>query len=402
MVVAHCGASVLHTGASVAMRKFQHLMGLLVIASATCAGGCRRPVTASAVAPPEVYVATVVEQDVPEYLNLVGQTDGYQDVDIRARVEGFLESVDFREGSFVRAGDLLYRIDRKPLEAELAGAVADKATAEARLTKTMNDVARYTPLVSKQAVSRQELDDARSAEQAARSQVAAASAAVEKAKLDLSYTSITSPIAGLVGITRFHPGNLVGRGEATLLTTVSQIDPILFKVGITEADFLRVARRYPERVGEVPRAMGIELTLADGTRHRYSGHIRTFERAVNPLTGTLGVQIEFPNTGYVLRPGQYGRAQILIDVKKNARLVPQRAVQEVQNEYSVAVVNAEGKVTFRSVKVGDRLGTLWVVDEGVSPGERVVAEGLQRVQDGTTVRTKPYEERAEPVEGVAN
>jgi len=349
---------------------------------------CEKP---APVAPPprEVYVTGVVQKDVPVYLELVGQTQGFQDVDIRARVEGFLERVTFREGSFVRKGDLLYEIDRKPLEAILAAAKADQATAQARLEKANNDVTRYTPLVAKQAVSQQELDNARAAQDAARSQVEAAKAAVEKSTLDLSYTRVSSPIDGLVGTTLVKEGNLVGRGEPTLLTTVSQIDPIIFKVGVTEADYLRVIKRDPSRAGQESQVAGIELTLADGAMHPQKGRLGPVERAVNAQTGTLGIQIFFPNPQAVLRPGQYGRARLLADTKAGALLVPQRAVQELQGLYSVAVVGADNKVAFRNVKVGPRVNTLWVIEEGLKLGEQVVAEGLQAIQDGMTVSPKP-------------
>jgi membrane fusion protein, multidrug efflux system len=380
--------------------------GVLTIAltatTAASTAACRRPAATTAPPPPEVYVAAVVQQDVPEYLELVGQTDGFQDVDIRARVEGFLDTMQFQEGSFVRAGQVLYQIDRKPLEAALAQAVAEKATAEARLTKSTNDVRRYTPLVAKQAVSRQELDDAASAQQAAKSQVEAASASVDKAKLDLGYTHVVSPINGLVGATLVKPGNLVGKNEPTLLTTVSQIDPILFRVGVTEAEFLRISKRFPERVGKPTRASGIELMLADGTSHSHTGRVHAIDRAVNATTGTLGAQLEFPNPEFILRPGQYGRARVLIDMRKGALLVPQRAVQELQNQYSVAVVSADQKVSFRKVKVGPRVDTLWVVDEGLEPGERVVAEGLQSIRDGMTVHARPFVDTAGGTTEAAN
>ena len=365
--------------------------------AAACAAACNRPGPAVAPQAPEVYVAPVVQQDVPEYLDLVGQTQGSQDVDIRARVEGYLETMNFREGAFVRKGERLYRIDPKPLQAALAGATADLETARARLEKTANDVNRYTPLAAKQAVSQQELDNARSAHEAARSQVDAAKAAVEKARLDLSYTSVLSPIDGLVGTTQVKPGSLVGRGESTLLTTVSRIDPIIFKVAVTEADYLRVARRAPERIGQAPRLSDIQLTLADGTVHPHTGRVGPVERAVNAATGTLGVQIYFPNPDSVLRPGQYGRARLLLDTKIGALLVPQRAVREIQSLHSVAVVNADAKVTFRNVKVGPRVGTLWVIEEGLKPGERVVAEGLQSISEGLTVRATPMAETSHPV-----
>ena len=366
----------------------RHAMFIAVGVVASFAGGCKKPAPAAA-PPPEVYVAPVVQQDVPVYLDLVGQTAGFLDVEIRARVEGFLETVNFREGSFVKKGALLYQIDRKPLEAVLMGARADQARAQASFEKAANDVARYTPLVAKQAVSQQELDNAVSLRQAARAQVNAAKAAVDEAILNLGYTRVTAPISGLVGTTQVKPGNLVGRGSPTLLTTISQIDPMIFRVAVTEADYMRLAKRTPARAGKAPRAGGIELTLADGTEHPQTGQVGPIERAVDPATGTLGVQLIFPNPQFVLRPGQYGKARVLIETKRDALLIPQRAVQELQNLHSVAVVDAEGRVAFRNVEVGPRVDTLWVIDEGLQPGDQVVAEGLQAIRDGAVVRTKP-------------
>jgi len=367
------------------------LVALAAIAALSAA--CKEAPAPAAPPPPEVYVLPVVQKDVPTYLELVGQTRGFQDVEVRARVEGFLERVHFQEGVAVRAGAPLYDIDRKPLEAIVAQAKADQATAEARLAKAENDVARYTPLVVKQAVSQRELDDARAERDATRSQVEAAKAAVEKATLDLGYTRITSPIAGLAGTTLVKAGNLVGRGENTLLTTISQIDPMIFEVGVTEADYLRIARRgqqsgkAPGRGGAAP-VEGIELTLADGTKYPQTGKVGPVNRAVDPTTGTLGVQVIFPNPELILRPGQFGRAKALLEMKPGALLVQQRAVQELQSLYSVAVVDDAGKVAFRSVKVGPRVDSMWVIEEGLKPGERVIVEGVQRVQEGMTVTAK--------------
>ena len=350
---------------------------------------CEKPAPPAA-PPTEVYVTDVIQKDVPVYLELVGQTKGFQDVDIRARVEGFLQTVNFREGSLVRKDALLYEIDRKPLEAALAAAKADQAAAQARLEKARNDVTRYTPLVAKQAVSQQELDNARASQDAATAEVEAGRAAVEKATLDLSYTRVTSPIDGLTGQTLVKPGNLVGRGESTLLTTVSQLDPILFRVAATEADYLRFAKRQTERqTGDAPRAADIQLTMADGTLYARTGRVNFVERAVDPTTGTLGMELEFPNPDRLLRPGQYGRARLLLETNTGALLVPQRAVQELQSIFSVAVVDAGNKVAFHTVKVGPRVGSLWVITEGLKPGEHVVVEGLQRIQDGMTVVAKP-------------
>jgi membrane fusion protein (multidrug efflux system) len=342
-------------------------------------------------APPEVYVADVVQRDVPVYMELVGQTKGFQDVEIRARVEGYLDRVAFTEGTFVRRGTLLYQIDPKPLEAALANAKANLATAEARLQKAETDVNRLTPLAKQQAVSQQELDNALSAQDAARAQVDANKAAVDKAALDLGYATIRSPIDGLVGTTQVKAGNLVGRGESTLLTTVSQVDPILFRAGVSEAEYLRVAKRVTE-MGGPPAARtraDVELLLADGTVHPYKGSLQTIERAVDPTTGTLAVQFTFPNPERVVRPGQYGRARGVNEVKTGALLVPQRAVAELQNLYSVAVVGEGNKIAFRNVKVGPRVDGLWVIEEGLKPGEKVVVEGLQRLRDGVVVSPKP-------------
>jgi len=366
-------------------RPFILFAVVVVIGSETACRKAPPPATAT----PEVYVTTAIQEDVPEYLELAGQTQGFQDVDIRARVEGFLESVNFREGSFVRKGDLLYQIDPKPFQAALAQAKADLATAKARLERASNDVTRYTPLAAQRAVSQKELDDARSAQDAARGQVEAAQAAVDTATLNLGYTRVYSPIDGLVGSTQVKPGNFVGRGEATLLTTVSQINPIIFRVAMSEADYLRVAKRRPLQTGKVPQAANIELTLADGAVHPYLGRVGVVERQVNAATGTLGIQLYFPNPQSVLRPGQYGRARLLLDVKKNALLVPQRAVQEVQNLYSVAVVDDRNHVSFRNVTVGPREGELWVIEKGLQPGDRVVAEGIQAVGEGMLVKARP-------------
>ena len=358
------------------------------IVAAALNSACEKPAPA-APPPTEVYVTSVVQKDVPVYLDMVGQTQGYQDVEIRARVEGFLQSMDYQEGSFVQKGALLYVIDPKELQAALSQSKADQATAQARLEKATNDVNRYTPLVAKQAVSRQELDDAKAAQDAARSQVDAAKAGVDKATLDLGYTRVTSPIAGLAGTTLVKPGNLVGRGQNTLLTTVSQIDPMLFRVGLTEADYLKIAKRNQSRAAGAPKVTGIELTLSDGTVHPQTGTVNTVDRAVDPATGTLGVQFAFPNPDHVLRPGQFGRARVLLETKTGALLVPQRAVQELQNLYSVAIIDASNKVGFRNVKVGQRVGSDWVIEDGLKPGERVVVEGLQRIRDGMTVEAKP-------------
>jgi membrane fusion protein, multidrug efflux system len=364
-------------------------LALSAVLTAGLGVACGQKEAAAPPPPPEVMVANVVQRDVPIVMELVGQTKGSEDVEIRARVEGFLEDVAFTEGSVVTKGQLLYRIDPKTLQANLANAEADLATWKSRFVKTENDVKRLTPLAAQQAVSQQELDNAVAAENAARAQVAAATATVEKNRIDLGYATVTSPIEGLVGTTLVKAGNLVGRGESTLLTTVSRLDPILFRAGMSEAEYLRLVRR----VDEIRRERGgkpvpIELVLADGTVHPQTGLLDVIERAVDAATGTLTIQFKFPNPGGVLRPGQYGRARFVLETRKDAMLVPQRAVQELQNLYNVAVVGGDNKVAIKTVKVGPRVGSLWVIESGIMPSDRVVVEGLQRLRPGMTVSAK--------------
>jgi len=379
------------------MKRNASLFLCIVVLMAVSA--CSKEAPPAAPPPPDVMVTAPIQRDVPVYMELVGQAVGFQDVEIRARVEGFLETVAFTEGSLVRKGQLLYKIDPKPLQAILANAKANLATSQARLEKARNDVNRFKPLVAQQAVSQQELDNAISAQDAALAQVDAGRAAVEKAEFDLGYTTISAPLDGLIGTTKVKAGNLVGRGESTLLVTISQIDPILFRAGIAEAEYLKVARRFTEeqaqgvvRQGKTP----IQLILADGTVHPHEGRLDAVERNVDTLTGTIALQIKFDNPERIVRPGQFGRVKFVIDQKKDALLVPQRAVQELQNLYNLAVVGADNKVNFRTVKVGPREGTLWVIEEGLKPGERVVVEGLQRLREGATVNPKPVPAETKP------
>ena len=246
-----------------------------------------------------------------------------------------------------------------------------------RLAKANNDVARYRPLVAKQAVSASSMTRSRS-----------------RMRHGRRWTPPRPPSTSQRGsagrgTTLVKTGNLVGRGESTLLTTISQIDPALFRVGVTEADYLRIARRNIDSGRQGGPQTGIQLTLADGTVYPHTGKVNVVDRAVDPTTGTLGIQLLFPNPDLLLRPGQYGRARALLDNKPGALLVQQRAVQELQNLYSVAVVDGSGKVAFKNVKVGPRVDSLWVIEEGLTASDKVVVEGLQRIQDGMTVTAKP-------------
>jgi len=335
--------------------------------------------------PPDVRVAVVEQRDVPIYIELVGSTLGSQDVEIRPRVQGYLVSMNFIEGAFIRKGDLLYKIDPLPFEASLAEARSNLATANAMLDKTKNDVARYTPLAKLKAVSKQELDNALSSQEAAQSQVAAYEAKVAQAKLDLAYTTITSPTDGIIGTTKVKVGSLVGRGESTLLNTVSQIDPILFRCAIAEAEYLKIARRGEAYNQALKKQYAVDLILADGSVHPHKGKLDAVERAVDPTTGTLTGQFIFPNPERILRPSQYGRARLVVDVKQNAVLIPQRAVQEIQGLNTVMVVKSDATVEQRMVKAGERVDDQWIIESGVKPGESVIVEGIQKVTPGIKV-----------------
>jgi membrane fusion protein (multidrug efflux system) len=256
------------------------------------------------------------------------------------------------------------------------------------LEKTNNDVARYKPLAAEQAISQQELDNALSAQEAARAQVAAYDALVAKAKLDLAYTNITAPVDGLIGTTQKKVGSLVGRGENTLLNTISQVDPILFRCAIAEAEYLRLARLGERNRAAIEKQFGVELILADGSIFDHKGRLDAVERAVDSATGTLTGQFIFPNPKRILRPGQYGKARFVTDVKENALLVPQLAVQEIQGLYSVMVVTPDNTVQQRMVEAGERVGNLWIIDSGLKPGEKVIVEGLQKVRPGVQVTAK--------------
>lgn len=323
---------------------------------------------------PEVTFTTPTQKTVPTYLELVGQAQGFEDIEIRARVEGYLKSIDFKEGTFVEKDSLLYTIDPKQLE-------ADYENIKARYTKTQNDVDRLTPLLAKQAVSKQELDNAVAARDAAKAQL-------ENAQLNVDYATIKAPISGIVGVSHVKAGSLVGRGENTLLTTISQVDPIIYQVGLSETEYLKLINRDKKNP---ETKSNIALILADGSTYEFPGEFESADRSIDAQTGTLKVKVKFNNPKRVLRPGQSGRLRVITDAAEGALLIPQRAVSEIQGIYNVAVITNENKISLRTVKVGSRTADgYWVITEGLKPEDRVVVEGLQRVREGIEVNAKPY------------
>jgi membrane fusion protein (multidrug efflux system) len=318
---------------------------------------------------------------VPEIVESIGQTKGSTEVEVRARIEGFLDSVLFEEGRPVHKGDLLYEIDPKPFVASVNRAKGVLASAQADLLKARQDVARYKPLVEQNAISREEFETAQAMEQVAVAKVDAARAALEAAQLELGYTKVMSPIDGLAGKTEVKAGALVGRGQSTLLTTISTIDPIACRFALSERDYLALARRVKQSEDR-PK---FEMILADGSTHPYPGTFVFIERLVDPSTGTILMEVSFPNPERIVRPGQFARVRFPIAIRKDALLVPQRAVSELQATYSVAVVTSDDKVEIRPVRVGPRSAGLWVIDSGLKPGERVVVDGLLKVRNGSVV-----------------
>lgn len=336
--------------------------------------------------PPEVKVATVLQRDVPIYMEAIGQTRGNTETEIRARVEGFVEKVHFREGTAVTKGQLLYTLDQRSLEEALAQAKGNLAEAQAQWVRTKQDVARFQPLVADNAVSRQEYETSVALEQAAAAAVDAAQAAARRAEVNLGYARVTAPGDGLIGKTEVHEGTLVGRGSPTLLTQISKIDPIHVRFTLAEKDYLRFARALGSAdTHATATKMPLEMVLADGSVHPQPGRLVFVDRNVDPQTGTILLEASFPNPDKIVRPGQYARVRAAVETKKGAILVPQRAVQEIQGVFNVAVVKADDTVDFRTVTTGERVGSLWIIGSGLEPGERVIIEGLQKVRPGSKI-----------------
>ena len=376
-----------------AAREF--LIHFSVLIALTTLLGCTKEQSPAAAPPPppppEVLVAPVLQQDIPVYSEWLGTTDGAINAQIRARVQGYLQARHYREGIFVKSGDLLFSIDPRPYQAALDQAKGDLGRAEAALGKTRLDVARYTPLAKEGAISQQELDNAIQADRGNQAALAGMRAAVKQAELNVEWAQVRSPIDGIAGIAAAQIGDLISAN--TLLTTVSRVDPIKVTFPISEREYLKFADRIGLAMQAEKRAErhgpSIQLVLADGSVYGERGEFALPNREIDLKTGTITLVSYFPNPKSILRPGLYAKVRAETDRKAGALLIPQRAVQELQGTRRVAVVNAENKVEFRVVKASTRVGTLWVIDEGLTPGDRVVVEGLQKVRDGAVVVPKP-------------
>ena len=363
------------------------------------ASGCKKEAAPSA-PPPTVEVTGVVQQDIPIYHEWIGSTDGLVNAEIRAQVTGYLIAQNYHENSPVKKGDLLFEIDPRPFQAALDQAKGELAQAEARLGKADLDVKRYAPLIKDNAISQEEYDDAVQAQLGANAAVVAAKAHVEQAQLNLGFTKITSPVDGIASIAKAQIGNLVGPGSGEL-TTVSQVDPIKVYFNVTEQAYINFAKMYSGEGGRYERLRQLEINvlLADGSTYPLPGKIYASDREIGATTGALRLEALFPNPDYNLRPGEFARVRLKFDTEHNALLVPQRAVSELQGTYQVDVVDSENKIHIQPVTVGERSGQLWIIKQGLHPGDRVVVEGLQKVREGTVVNATNFvaEVQARPV-----
>jgi membrane fusion protein, multidrug efflux system len=407
---------------------------LVLAAALISAAGCSNQVTGAAVsAPLVVEVANVEQRDVPVYSEWIGTLDGFVNADIKAQVTGYLLEQAYQEGEFVKKGQLLFQIDPRPFQAaldqaqgqlaqaegqlaqaraELSQALAQVSVAEANQRRTQLDVDRYTPLAQQQAITQQDLDNATQNNLAAKAQVQSAQAqvataraqiiaanaavqsskaAAENAQINLGFTRLTSPIDGIPGIAQQQVGSLVNPASPTI-TTVSTVDPIRVYFTVAEQEYLDFRRRYttPDTLDAARKALRLELILADGTVYPQNGSYYFADRQVDVRTGAIRVAGLFPNPGNTLRPGQYGKVRTALRMRPGALLVPQRAVNELQGSYQIALVDRDNKVEIRTVTVGERIGSQWIIAEGLHPGERVVAEGLQKVRQGMQVTPKPF------------
>jgi membrane fusion protein, multidrug efflux system len=369
----------------------RRLFSLLIVPAVILTlSGCKRAEPKTEAKPPEVEVVAVEQRDVPIYTEWVGTLAGYVNAQIQPRVTGYLLRQNYKEGSFVKSGQLLFEIDPRTYQAALEQARGQLQQAEAALGKTQIDVKRLTPLAKDQVVSQQELDNAVQANLGNQAGVAAAKAQVAQAQLNLEFTKVISPIDGIAGVAQAQVGDLVAANVP--LTTISTVDPIKVFFSVSEQEHLNWLRMNPdpEKRAERERNIRLQMILADGTLYPQTGQFSFADREVDVKTGALRLQGVFPNPGNGLRPGQFVRVKAAPKTALGALLVPQRAVTELQGSYQVGVVGPDNHVHIRPVKVGERVGSQWIIETGVKPGERVVAEGTQKIKEGMAVNPQPF------------
>jgi RND family efflux transporter MFP subunit len=372
------------------MKRLTLVAALLILVSFLT--GCSRKAAQTAPPPPEVLVTTVQPRDVPRVLERVATLDGFINANINAQVQGYIISRDYQEGSVVvKKGDLLYQIDPRPFEAALAQAKGTLAKDKANQVKANADKKRAMDLFNKKVISDQERDTAVAAADSTRANVEADEAAVKQAEINLGYTKVTAPIDGVVGFANNQVGDLVGPSTGPL-TTMSQIDPIKAVVTAGEGPFTDFVSRHPDATerNAYIKSLDFELILGNGEVYPHKGKFYALDRSLDIKTGSIRYYVTFPNPGNILRPGQFGKVRFVADIKKGAMVVPQEAVNELQGSFQVAVVDQNNKVSIRPVKMGERIGAMWEVTEGLKPGDKVVVQGLQKAREGSTVTVRDW------------
>lgn len=392
------------------------LLMLLSFASVTSCTNSAAPAP-KAPPPPDVQVVTVVQKDVPIYGDWVATLDGYVNAQIQPQVSGYLIKQNYKEGSLVHKDDVLFEIDPRPFQAvldqakgQVAQARGQLAQATAQLGLAEINVKRDTPLAAAHAIAQSQLDNdiqskaaAEASVEADKASIVAAQAAVETAQLNLGFTKVRSLVEGIAGVANTQIGNLVN--ASTVLTTVSQVNPIKVYFPISEQEYLEFAQRKTGSMEDLlrnTRTLPLQLTLSNGNEYPRAGHIIFADREVNPQTGTIRIASAFPNPGNVLRPGQFGRVRAMIALHKGALLVPQRCVTELQGSYHVALVSKDNKATIKNVTPGNRVGSMWIIDQVLNPGDTVISEGVQKVRDGMTVNPKPDNPESEKQENLSS
>ena len=417
---------------TVVKKRIEIWAAIVLIAVALAGSGCSRATSAAgSPRPPDVEVVPVQQKEIPVFHEWIGTLDGMVNAAIRAQVTGYLLRQNYSEGSFVRKGQLLFEIDPRPFQAavdqaqgqlaqanaqvaqakaQLLDAQARLVSAEANQEKGQLDVDRYTPLAQQKAITQQELDNAtqnnlsakaqveaaKAQTETAKAQIQASNAAVEAAKaaletvqLNLGFTRLTSPIDGIAGVAQIQIGNLVSP-TTNAVTTVSTVDPIKANFTVSEQEYINFTKR------DTPmERLEFELILSDASVYSHKGKFGFADRQVSQSTGAIQLTALFPNPGNALRPGQYGKVRAATGTIHGALVVPQRAVSELQGTYQVAVLDSANKVSVETVKVGDRVGSMWVIREGLKPGQRVVVEGVQKAAAGTTVNPKSFSQKTE-------
>ncbi|HEY5892947.1 MAG TPA: efflux RND transporter periplasmic adaptor subunit [Chthoniobacterales bacterium] len=368
-------------------------LGIIAIATGILAfPACERTETPKALPPPDVLITEATTRDVPVYREWIGTLDGSENAQIRARVTGYLLKRNYQEGALVKKGDLLFEIDPRPFEATLAEAKSQLEQGRAIQLASKAEAERSKQLFNQKVISVQEFTNKTQLNESSIAKVGALQAAVEQAQLNLSFCRITSPVDGIAGIAQAQVGDLVGTANSAVLTSISTLDPAKMVFPVSESDYLAASQRVSEVVS-MPfdqRPATIEIILADGSAFPHKARLLAVDRQVKASTGTILVTALLPNPGSLLRPGFFAQARVVGQVLKDAVVVPQRAVSEIQGSYQLAIVDANGKAEIRPVQTGPRIGTDWVITSGLKPGEKVIVEGIQKVKTGAPVTAKPW------------